>query len=95
MKTYEVVEGPARFGAGTRMLLTREQASARRHLLEGSLSEKSNYGVFVTTGAVEFKRGEIIGLDGTPPKALREVMKPSDDAEASSRRPRFSRRAGK
>lgn len=93
MKTYEVVEGPARFGPGTRMLLTREQAVSRRHLLEGHLNEKEKHGVFVTSGPVEFKRGEIIGVDGVPPKALREVMKPAEETEVSSRR--SARRRGK
>lgn len=56
--------------AGTVMELNAEQAAARRHALE---SLRGN-GVYRAIAPVQFKRGEVLGLDVEPPKALADEL---------------------
>lgn len=65
--------------AGTVMELTPEQAAARRHAIE---SLRGN-GLYRATAPVQFKRGEVIGLDVEPPKALADEL--IDEKEAAKR----------
>lgn len=64
--------------AGTVMELNAEQAAARRHALV-----TTGKGVYRAASAVQFKRGEVIGLDVEPPKALADEL--IDEKEAAKR----------
>jgi hypothetical protein len=55
----------ATFGAGARLGLSKEQAAARA----GALTDVGK-GVYVAKQSVQFKAGEVIGIDGDLPKAL-------------------------
>lgn len=64
MDKFQIV-ATATFGAGARLGLSKEQAAARVH----SLREVAR-GVYVAQQPVQFKAGEVIGLDGEIPKSL-------------------------
>lgn len=65
--------------AGTVMELNAEQAAARRHAIEPLRGN----GVYRATAPVQFKRGEVLGLDAEPPKALADEL--IDEKEAAKR----------
>lgn len=68
MDKYLIV-APATFGAGARLGLSKEQAAARANALKEVAK-----GVFVAQQPVQFKAGEVIGIDGDLPKALGEAV---------------------
>lgn len=68
MDRYLIV-APAFFGAGSRLGLSKEQAAARFHALK-----EVGKGVYVALDSVQFKAGEVIGVDGELPKALAELV---------------------
>ena len=57
------------FAAGQRLALSEGQAKARRHALK-----KIGNGLYVTTAEVQFKAGEVIGVEGDLPKALQALV---------------------
>lgn len=69
----------ATFGAGARLGLSKEQAAARA----GALTDVGK-GVYVAKQSVQFKAGEVIGIDGNLPKALAvSVDRPSKAKKAA------------
>lgn len=81
--------------AGTVMELNAEQAASRRHAVAAI-----GKGVYRATAAVQFKRGEVIGLDVEPPKALadelideKEVAKRNSTEEARRKKAEAAERA--
>ena len=77
MKKY-VTTAIVTLPAGTVMELNAEQAAARRHALV-----THSKGVYRATAAVQFKRGEMIGLEVEPPKAMADEL--IDEKEAARR----------
>lgn len=73
------VLAPVSFAAGTRLFLSEEQARLRSHaakLLSG--------GLYLTTAVVQFKAGEIIGIEGDLPKAMEALVE--TEAKAARRK---------
>lgn len=68
MDKYLIV-APATFGAGARLGLSKEQAAARAHALKEVAK-----GVYVAQQPVQFKAGEVVGIDGDLPKVLAELV---------------------
>lgn len=77
MKKYQTTT-IATLPAGTVMELTAEQAAKRAYALQ-ALGKN----VYRATAAVQFKRGEVIGLDAEPPKAMADEL--IDEKEAARR----------
>ena len=57
------------FAAGHRLALSEGQAKVRQHVLK-----KAGNGIYITTGDVQFKAGEVIGVEGELPKALQALV---------------------
>lgn len=57
------------FAAGHRLALSEGQVKARRHALK-----KAGNGVYITTAEVQFKAGEVIGVEGDLPKSLQALV---------------------
>lgn len=68
MKKY-TTDGPVTFHAGAILGLTAAQAKPRAHALT-TLRE----GRYEVRTSVQFKAGEVIGYDDTPPKSLRDLL---------------------
>jgi len=62
MKHYRVAERFVRIGAGERVRMSEDMASIRAHRSEAT-KEK---GVYVLKEGLEFKKGEILGLEDMP-----------------------------
>lgn len=82
--------------AGTVMELNVEQAAARRHALQSQRGPN----LYRATAPVQFKRGEVIGLEVEPPKALadelideKEVAKRASTEEARRKKAEAAERA--
>lgn len=82
--------------AGTVMELTAEQAAARRHALQ----QQRGPNLYRATAPVQFKRGEVIGLEVEPPKSLadelideKEVAKRNSTEEARRKKAEAAERA--
>lgn len=69
MMIERLIQQTADFPAGTRLALSAAQARSRRHCLK-----TVGDGFFLTTAPVQFKAGEVIGLEGEPPKAQAEAV---------------------
>ena len=76
------------FAAGHRLALSEGQAKVRQHVLK-----KAGNGIYITTGDVQFKAGEVIGVEGELPKALQALVdtgtkparaKPAPSAQADA-----------
>lgn len=81
MKRYTVTKGPATFGPGQSMQLTEAQVASRRHNLEaGKADAKSKLITVKTTGGIEFKTGEVIGLPEVE-RRLQAILAPVDAPE--------------
>lgn len=59
------------FGPGARLVLSKEQAAPRQHVLT-KIADK----LYETTALVQFKAGEEIGFQGELPKSLSNVLDP-------------------
>lgn len=70
------------FAAGHRLALSEGQANARRHALS-----KVGNGIYVTTAEVQFKAGEVIGVEGDFPKALQALVDTGKPAPARPAKP--------
>lgn len=68
MKQIEALE-VVQFGSGVVLQLDEKQAAARAY----GLKAKGD-GLYETTDAVQFKRGEKFGYDGEPSKAMRTMI---------------------
>ena len=68
MKLYRIAEGPARLGPGEVAALLPAQYALRKDYLR-SLGEIADRVHVEVTQPVEFKKGEVIGLEFDPPKA--------------------------
>jgi hypothetical protein len=80
MKRYRVVTGPVGFGPGQVLYLSPEQVALRVHNLEVGKTDKTTGAVAVTVvHRCEFKRGEVIGLEGIS-RALEGVLEDADKA---------------
>jgi hypothetical protein len=76
---YRVLE-PATFGPGARLTLTEDQAAPRRHVLmrlSGDLYE--------TTDLVQFKAGEVLGVQGDLPKSLQAILSDTEKPLAAEK----------
>lgn len=83
MKPCAVI-APVSFGPGVRLRLTEAQAGARRLLLR-PLGE----GCYEVLSHVQFKAGEVIGIDGDVPKNLQPLLAEQPDvAKAASTSPK-------
>lgn len=82
MKLYRVTT-LVRFGAGTKLTLTASQIDARRHALE-AVEMHGEVGDAVFSSAVEFKVGEVIGLDHALSRAEKDSLEPVDGDAASA-----------
>lgn len=81
MSKYRTLDRVA-FGPGAKLVLSDEQAHARRNALKGIGGKRYEAKV-----AVEFKAGEVIGLVDAPPKAWAdklEAVKGERDAATTS-----------
>lgn len=67
---YRALETVA-FGPGARLVLSKEQAARRQHVLI-KITDK----LYETTALVQFKAGEEFGLEGVLPKSLAAVLDP-------------------
>ncbi len=67
------------FGPGARLVLTKEQAASRQHVLT-KIADK----LYEATALVQFKAGEEFGLHSEMPKSLAAALEPvnSDAKEA-------------
>ena len=77
---YRVIGPVARFGADTELELSKEQASSRSHMLR-----EVGRGRFVPTGELQFKTGEVIGLNIKPealPRYLADALEPAKAEKA-------------
>lgn len=63
MKAYKIVSGVVQIGDGTRIGLTRGQAAAREHKVKAA--DGSMSGIYLASGVLDFRAGEIIGLEDT------------------------------
>jgi len=73
MKTYRIVQLLA-VGPGTEVLLTDAQAARRKHRLD-----MVGEGRYRTRDVLQFKAGEVVGLEGDLPKAHLERVELLDD----------------
>lgn len=71
MQTYKI-EAPLTFGPGAVLELDARQLSDRRHAVTVTEGGEDG-GTVVTSAHVSFKAGEIIGIDGDPPKGVAAV----------------------
>ncbi|WP_425065615.1 hypothetical protein [Reyranella sp.] len=62
MKAYKIVSGVVQVGAGVQIGLGRSQAEARAHKLK---PVEGSTGVYIATAVLDFRAGEIVGLEGT------------------------------
>lgn len=69
MQSYKVTAAKVTFGPGTVLRLKKEQYDARSHNLEPI--EKN---IYTVEAPVEFKSGEVIGLEGDVNKAQLELV---------------------
>jgi len=69
MMTERLIQQTADFPAGTRLALDAAQVRSRRHCLKAV-----GDGFYLTTAPVQFKAGEVIGLEGEPAKAQAEAV---------------------
>lgn len=67
MQTYQAT-GVVGLNAGAQVKLSKEQAASRAHALTAQ-----GKGVYLVRERIEFKAGEIFGLDGDLPKHLAEL----------------------
>lgn len=68
MQTYKI-EAPLTFGPGAALELDARQLADRRHAVTVTEGGEDG-GKVVTSAHVSFKAGEIIGIDGEPPKGV-------------------------
>lgn len=76
---YRALEA-ATFGPGARLILTKEQAAPRQHVLK-HISDS----LYETTAVVQFKAGEEFGVVGEPTKALQALLNSPTKAEKSAK----------
>jgi hypothetical protein len=77
MFTRYTALGLARFGPGAVLQLSAAQAAARAHVLDTLDAQAGHYRA---RAAVEFKRGESIGLAEQPARNMSETLVPVDAA---------------
>lgn len=84
MKDYSVVSRSCSFGAGQILRLSPEQVAARPHLLDCT----EDAGIYIARAPLEFKQGEIVGLDGDVNKkallSLEEIAENENAVKASA-----------
>jgi hypothetical protein len=83
MKRFRVYGGVARIGAGAVLSLKTEQVQARRHALDvlTPAAEGNPQAVVRSTAPLQFKVGEVFGLEGEVPSNLTGIVEPVDKAE--------------
>lgn len=79
-KQYQVTGVKVSFGPGIALGLTDEQAQPRLSCLK-KIPKGLYAGLYQVTAPVEFKQGEVIGLDVEVPKSLIHKLAPLDTAE--------------
>lgn len=80
---YVVKGGPAQFGAGAVLKLSKEQAAAREHVLE---PQKAN--LYRTKTLIQFKDGEVLDIAGKRedlPRHLSVVLVPLSEIEKAEK----------
>lgn len=80
---YRVEGGVAQFAAGTKLKLTKEQVSARAHLLEDA-----GGGFCQSAALLTFKAGEVLEIAGPfekLPRNLQVVLVPANSKKASEK----------
>lgn len=65
---------PTGVNAGATVQLSGDQANARQSALRAT----ERKGVYTVKDRIEFKAGEIFGLDGDLPKSMAEAVEPPD-----------------
>jgi len=104
MKAYKIVSGVVQIGAGVRVGLGRSQAEARAHKLK---PVEGSTGVYVAGAVLDFRAGEIIGLEGTvdlgkaqldqiaeaTPDEVRDAIEKARKADADARASKDAARA--
>jgi hypothetical protein len=82
MNRYRVFSGVARLGPGAVVLLSAAQFASREHNLDRDPSAKDDAKEFLckAKSALEFKVGEVIGLDDLP-RNLVGVVEPLGEAK--------------
>ncbi len=80
-KQYEVTGIKVAFGPGIALGLTDEQAQPRLSCLK-KIPKGLYAGLYQVTAPVEFKQGEVIGLDTEVPKSFIHKLAPIDAADS-------------
>lgn len=82
MIRYRVTGGTLRLHSGAVLALSTAQAKDRAHVLDAR-----GDGVFTAKGTVEFKVGEVVGIEGTLPKIIDDILDPIESSKPSEPEP--------